>query len=370
MKILISSRCSWTLYNFRRGLCRVLQEKGWHVLVGGAGGDGYDQKLQQQGLEFEDLPVDKKGLNPWRDIQLCWSLYQWYRREQPDVVHHFTVKPVIYGSLAARFAGVPKVISTITGLGYAFIGERRLLQRVVMWLYRLSLSACHTVFFQNTEDMAFFLEHRLVTEEQAKLIPGSGVDTAFFAPVPATRSTAVRFLFPSRLLKDKGVCEYVAAARWIKKSYPETIFWLLGDRDVRNPAVISATQLKEWQREAVVEYLGMAEDVREIMGQADVVVLPSYREGLSRVLLEAASMEKPLITTDVSGCREVVDDGVNGLLVPVRSISSLVDAMTKMLESGAAQRVRMGKQGRERIQGHFDEKIVIQQTLIAYEGKP
>jgi len=366
MKVLMSSRCRQTVYAVQHGLCRVLQQQGWEVITAGAEGGDNGRKLPPEDSAFERLPVDSRGWNPWRELKLCWAMYQWYLREQPDVVHHFTIKLVICGSLAARFAAVPNIISTITRLEPAFVEERNLLQTLIKGLYRISLPACHTVFFYNTDDMAFFLEQRLVRKEQAQLIAGSGVDTTFFAPVTASQSTALRFLFPARLLKDKGVCEYVAAARWVKKTYPKAQFWLLGVRDAYDSETVSRKELKDWVREEVVKHWDAVEDVRELMGQADVVVFPSHREGLSRVLLEAAAMGKPVIATNVSGCREVVDDGVSGFLVPPKSISSLVEAMIRMLKTDAAQRLRMGEQGRVKIRAEFDESLIIPHILAAY----
>ena len=370
-KIILVSRCAWTLYNFRSGLIRHLADKEKQQVIGaGAGGDGYEGKVEALGIPFVPLPVDKRGVNPRSDLKLLWALIQFYRRERPDSVHHFTIKPVIYGSLAAKLCGVPRIVNTVTGLGYVFTGNRSsLLLRVVRLQYRCALACAHTVFFQNKEDLAAFVTQRLVRADKARLLAGSGVDTGHFAPnrSPASpeQSEKLVFLMPARLLRDKGIYEFVEAARAVKAEYPDTRFQLMGTRDERNPTVVSATQLADWQASGVIEYLGHVDDVRLPLSEADVVVLPSYREGLPRSLLEAAAMAKPLITTDTVGCHDVVMDGVNGLLVPIQDHISLALAMRRMIENPVMRR-EMGAAGREKVVHEFNEASVIEAVVQAY----
>ncbi len=370
-KIILVSRCAWTLYNFRAGLMRELKKRGWTVLGGGAGGDGFEDKVEALGVPFVPLPVDKKGINPIADLKLLWTLYRWYRKERPDIVHHFTIKPVIYGSIAGHLAGVPRIVNMITGLGFVFMGEAKpWLRKLAEWLYRMALKHAHFTFFQNSEDQNLFLERRLLAPEKAGLLPGSGVDLGHFTPGADDRrrntDKSIRFLMVARLLRDKGVYEYVEAARIVKACHAQVQFQILGARDERNPTVVPESELDRWQNEGVIAWLGEVEDVRPFLNEADVVALPSYREGLPRSLLEAAAMAKPIITTDTVGCRDVVADGVNGLLVPVKDSVALAQAMIRMIENPDMQE-RMGRAGRVKVEKEFDERLVIEKTLAVYE---
>lgn len=371
-KIFLVSRCSWTLYNFRAGLMRKLKEEGNIVVGGGASDDGFMSKIGLLGIPFKTLPVDKKGINPQADIKLFITLYNWYRKERPDIVHHFTIKPVIYGSLAARLAGIPRIINTVTGLGYIFTSEdKKGLKSIVERLYQAAFNAAHLTFFLNQDDFDFFYKKQLIKNTKYWLLPGEGIDCIHFSPNSnienqTRENEKVIFLMSSRLLRDKGVYEFVEAAREVKIFFPETKFLLLGKRDERNPSVILENELNQWKKENVVDWLGEVSDVRPIISKSDIVVLPSYREGLPRSLLEAAAMEKPLITTDVIGCRNVIEDGITGILVPVKNSKALAKAMKKMIENPVL-RLEMGKAGRKKIIKEFEEKNVISTILSKYE---
>ena len=371
-KICLVSRCAWTLYNFRSGLMRELMARNYDVIGGGAGGDGFEEMVDNIGVRFHPLPVDKRGLNPVQDIKLLATLVDWYKQEKPDIVHHFTIKPVIYGSIAAKIARVPRVVNTVTGLGYVFI-EKKVgwLRRIVEHLYRMALTRADITFFQNREDLTLFLDRRLISPEKAEVLPGSGVDCGHFAPsdhrAHANSGPGI-FLMVSRLLRDKGVYEFVESARIVKNKYPRWQFHLLGRRDTRNPNVVPESDINAWATDGLVQWLGEVTDVREIIEQSDVVVLPSYREGTPRALLEAAAMGKPLITTDAAGCRDVVQQRVNGLLVPIKDPAELASAMIYMIEN-PLEREKMGREGRKKVQQEFDERIVIQRTLAAYDRK-
>jgi glycosyltransferase involved in cell wall biosynthesis len=368
-KIILVSRCAWTLFNFRAGLLRALKHVGYTVIGGGANGDGFDAHIQDLGVSFVPLPIDKRGISLRADIKLLWTLYRWYRSERPAVVHHFTIKPVIYGSIAARLAGVPRICNTITGLGYVFIEEDvTWLRYLVKWQYFVALACAHFTFFQNEDDLSYFTSHGLVATKKAGLLPGSGVDCSFFAPpsrILRSETTSVIFLLVARLLREKGVEEFVEAARLVTREFPGCEFQLLGPRDERNPTVVSKGELDQWQQEGVITWLGETSDVRPFVDRADVVVLPSYREGTPRSLLEAAAMAKPIITTQTVGCREVVDDGINGFLVPVKDAKALAEAMIRLI-CEPDLRERMGKAGRTKMEQEFDEKIVIQKVMEAY----
>ncbi len=315
------------------------------------------------------LPVNKKGINPLADFRLICCLYWWYCKERPEIVHHFTIKPVIYGSIAARLANVPRIINTVTGLGYVFNDDKvACLRQIVERLYRISLACANFTFFLNQDDFKVFNERRLVNPKKAGILPGEGVDCDFFSPpclFGAKSQDAPTFLMVSRLLWDKGVYDYVQAARVVKARFPEARFVFLGGRDERNPSVVPIKYLEKWQSEGVITWLGQVKDVRPVIADADVVVLPSYREGLPRSLLEAAAMEKPVITTDVVGCREAVEHGHTGLLVPVKDSVALADAMKKMIKHPEL-RLRMGREGRRKVEREFDERIVLKKILEVY----
>ena len=369
MKIILVSRCAWSLYNFRAGLVRALVAQGVTVIGAGAAEIAFQDKVRSLGVPFHELPIDKRGINPIADLWLFWVLYRWYRQEKPDVVHHFMIKPVIYGSLAAYLAGVPRIVNTISGLGYVFTeGNQTFLRKVVEVLYRMALSVSHLTFFLNLDDLSIFRNRNLVSEQGSALLPGEGVDTQHFKPdegrVDGVHKNIV-FLMIARLLKDKGIREYVEAARIVKAELPFAKFCILGEPDGRNPSSISKEKMLEWCDEGVVEWLDSTEDVRPIIARADVVVLPSYREGVPRTLLEAAAMGKPLVATDVPGCREVVRQGVNGFLVPVKDAHALADAMLTLAQDEPA-RAAMGKAGREIVVREFDESIVISKMMVAY----
>jgi glycosyltransferase involved in cell wall biosynthesis len=368
-KVLLISRCAWTLYNFRRGQILALLEDGTTVIGAGAGGDGFEPNVEALGLPFVILPIDRRAVNPISDLKLLWRLYRWYRRERPDIVHHFTIKPVIYGSIAARLARVPRIVNTITGLGFVFTEEAGShLRRLVELQYRFALAGAHYTFFQNADDQNLFTQRRLVRPERTGLLPGSGVDTTYFAPLSSSESPTkmpVTFVMVARLLRDKGVYEFVEAARVVKQTYPETQFQLVGGRDERNPSVVPQADVDRMQAEQIVSWVGEVSDVRPYVGKADVVVLPSYREGTPRALLEAAAMGKPLITTDAIGCREAVDDGVNGILVPVRDAQALAQAMKRLIVEPET-RHKMGVAGREKMMREFDESIVIARIREIY----
>jgi len=367
-KILLVSRCAWTLYNFRAGLMRSLKEEGWDVVAAGAGGDGFEERIRDLGIPFHALPLDMRGMNPLSDLRYLASLLALFRRERPDVVHLFTIKPVIYGGVAARLAGMPRMVSTITGLGYAFTGDRGWLTRLVGAMYRVSLAGCSHTWFLNPEDLACFLDRRIVGPEKAGILPGEGVDCGHFSPRPRPEGEGAGplVLYVGRMLGDKGLHELAGAAGRVRESRPQARFRLVGPRDVNNPSVVSREDLEDWVARGLVEWPGPTDDVRPHLAQADVVVLPSYREGVPRSLLEAGAMERPVVATDVAGCREVVEHGVTGLLVPPRDEEALARAVESLL-ADPARAAAMGRAGRERVLSRFSEDRVLREVKASYE---
>jgi glycosyltransferase involved in cell wall biosynthesis len=361
-KVIIALNTAWNLVNFRAGLIRALVAEGFEV-VAVAPKDDYASRLAELGCRFVALPMDNKGTHPGRDLLLFFRFLKLLRRERPAVFLGYTVKPNVYGSLAAHVLGIP-VVNNIAGLGAVFIRDNWL-TRLVRLLYKAALSrSCH-VFFQNDEDMELFVEHGLVAAEKVSRLPGSGVDLSSFsyAPILTLENRPFRFLLVARLLWDKGVGEYVEAARMVRHKYPKAKFQLLGFLDVKNPTAVSSAQMDEWVKEGVVEYLGVADDVKPYLISADCVVLPSYREGVPRSLLEAAAIGRPIVTTDAVGCRDAVDDGVNGLLCQIGDAGDLADKLLHIIEMNHQDREIMGQAGRKKMELEFDEKIVIGKYL-------
>lgn len=361
-KIVIALNTAWNLVNFRAGLIRALVAEGYEV-VAVAPNDAYASRLAELGCRFVALPMDNKGTHPGRDLLLFFRFLSLLRRERPDVFLGYTIKPNVYGSLAAHMLGIP-VVNNIAGLGTAFI-RNSWLTRLVRLLYKTAFSRSHHVFFQNNEDLQMFVERGLVPADKVSRLPGSGVDLGVFHYVPmlSLENRSFCFLLVARLLWDKGVGEYVEAARMVRRKYPATTFQLLGFLDVKNQTAVSSAQMDDWVDEGVIEYLGVADDVKPYLAAADCVVLPSYREGVPRSLLEAAAIGRPIVTTDAIGCRDAVDDGVNGLLCCVGDASDLAEKMQRIIEMSPNERELMGNAGRKKMELEFDEKIVIDRYL-------
>ncbi len=357
-RIVLTANTAWYLENFRLGLIRALVERNCEVWVW-APEDRRFQALAQAGAIPVHLPINSKGLNPIEDLRLSFAYRRRLRALRPDALLAFTIKPVIYGGLVAGRLGIP-YLSTITGLGTAFIRDGWL-TRVAETLYRRGTRNATKVVFQNPDDRALFIERGIVEPQRTLLVPGSGIDLQQFQPVPLPSSQPGQaiFLLIGRMLRDKGVLEYVDAARVLKAEFPLARFQLLGEADAANWTAIPHAQLAAWQAEGVIEYLGESGDVRAQIAAADCVVLPSYREGIPRVLLEGAAMARPLLATDVPGCRAVVRDGVNGYLCEARSATALAAAMRRIVAMQPAARSALGRNARSGVEQDYDERLVI-----------
>ncbi|WP_426664064.1 glycosyltransferase family 4 protein [Rhodanobacter aciditrophus] len=371
MKTVLFANTDWYLYNFRRSLAMALQRQGCDVLLISPAGP-YGDKLRALGLRWEPLPMARRSLNPLREAALLWHLVRLLRRERPMLVHGFTIKCAVYGSLAARLAGVPARVNAVAGMGYVFTSSEmkaRSLRPLVRALLRLALGGRGArLILQNADDVALFRRARLVDAQHIRLIRGSGVNCAQFAT--ATRTMAandgrMRVLLASRLLWDKGLGEFVAALRQLRREGCAIRALLAGTPDPGNPAAVPEETIRGWVSEGLVTWLGHVEDMAGLLASVDVVVLPSHREGLPRTLVEAAACGLPLITTDVPGCREVVTDGVDGLLVPKGDGEALAHAIRRLREDPELAR-RLGDAARRKARSQFDEHIVIRQTLAAY----
>lgn len=361
MKIIVLSNTSWYLFNFRLNLMRHLQSLGYEVLAV-APLDNYSSRFASYNIQFHAITIDNQGTNPIKDSLLIARFVALFAKQQPTVILSYTPKCNIYAGLAAGFLNIP-IINNVSGLGTAFI-RKNFVTYIVKKLYIVSLRNSTKVFFQNKEDLQLFIDNRLVKKTLTGLLPGSGVDTQYFLPEKnKIVNNKFIFLLVARMLKDKGIIEFVEAASLLKKQYPSIECQLLGFLDVKNPSAISSQEMQTWVNEGIINYLGVSDSVLDYLRLADCVVLPSYREGVPRSLLEAASVGKPLITTDAVGCREVVDEGINGFLCEVQNSNDLKTKMEKMFLLSESQRLQMGKNSRKKMLAEFDESIVINQYV-------
>lgn len=357
MHILMTVNAAWNIWNFRRPLVEALSGDGHRITVLAPHDDSVPE-LERLGCRVRPLEMSVKGLNPLEDMKLQRRFGRIFREERPDAVLSYTIKNNIFGARAATPADVP-FLPNVTGLGTAFLSGK-LLQTVTEQLYRRSFASLPVVFFQNEDDRDLFLDRRLVRAEQARLLPGSGIDLLRFAPtpMPAPENPPV-FLMIARLLRDKGVQEFVEAARRVKARHPRARFQLLGAVGSENRSAIDRPTVDAWVAEGVVEYLGTTADVRPAIAASSCVVLPSYREGAPRTLIEAAAMARPLIATDVPGCRAVVDRDVSGFLCEVRSAESLAAAMERFLNLSPEAQQAIGAAGRAKMEREYDQALVV-----------
>ncbi|KVD90147.1 glycosyl transferase [Burkholderia ubonensis] len=362
LRIVLVCNTAWAIYTYRHGLIRTLVARGAEVIVA-APRDRTVPLLEQMGCRYVPLSVASKGTSPREDLGTLAALYRHYRALRPHLVFHYTIKPNIYGSVAAWLARVPSVAVT-TGLGYVFIQKSRAAS-IAKRLYRFAFRFPREVWFLNRDDLATFSDERLLAHpERARLLHGEGVDLEQFAPAPLPAGDAPVFILIGRLLWDKGVREYVEAARVVRAQHPRARFQLLGPLGVDNPSAIGRDDVDAWVREGIVEYLGEAHDVRPHIATADCVVLPSYREGVPRTLMEASAMGRPIVATDVPGCRDVVADGDTGLLCRVRDSASLAERLAQMIALGPDGRAAMGRRGRQKVVAEFDEQKVVERYTI------
>lgn len=359
--VALVANTAWFLFNFRRELMKALQVDGWNV-VAVAPEDGYGARIAAAGMRFIPFPLSRTGTNPLAEARSILALRRVLRSEGISAVLSFTPKGNIYSGLAACGLSIRR-IATISGLGRVFV-SRSALRLLVSALYRAVLSGASCVLFENDEDMRFFLAHGIVAPAKVERIPGLGVDLDRFTPLALAGDTPATFLMMARMLREKGVYEFVEAAREVKKDHPDARFCLLGPLESGHSSAVSEAQMIAWSREGVVQYLGMTDDVRPLVGAADCVVLPSsYGEGVPRSLMEAAAMQRPILTTDRPGCRDAVDDGVSGFLCRPGNSASLAAAMRRVLALDPAARVEMGRAGRAKMEREFDERLVIARYL-------
>lgn len=362
MKIAIVLNTSWNIYNFRMNFISSLHAQG-HEVHTVAPLDDFTHFLTEAGCIHHPVRMDSRGANPIKDTALMIELWSIYRKMRPDIILHYTIKPNVYGSLAAGILGIP-IINNVCGLGTVFLKDN-LISAIAIFLYKISFHFASKVFFQNPDDLSLFLDKKLVTAEKTELIPGSGIDLDKFQPVAFKRNSSFTFLLISRLITDKGVLEYINAVKQLRAQGMNARFQILGAKDPRHKRGIKLKTIDEWIQSGTIEYLGTTSDVRQFIHQADCIVLPSYREGTPRTLLEAASSSKPIIATDVPGCHQVVRDQFNGLLCKIKNPEDLAKKMVSMANFDDATIKKFGENGRQKMEQEFDEKVVINKYIRA-----
>lgn len=365
-KIVLVGNTSWSMYNFRMPLMRDLMELGYVVAVI-APPDEFSSRMEDEGVDFYPILIDGKGSNPVKDRRTLATFRRLYRSIKPDLIIHYTIKPNIYGTLAAAYLGY-KSIAITTGLGQIF-QEKSLRARVVKRLYKIAFRYPERILFLNSDDRDTFYENNLLKDpSRAFVLPGEGIAlNSFTRSVPLPKEER-KFLLVGRLLRPKGVEEYVRAARVVRSKYPEAIFSILGFVNEEDPTSVTLKELETWDEEDVIKFLGSTDDVKKYLEETSCLVLPSYyREGVPRVLLEAASMGVPIITTDNVGCREVVIDGVSGYIVPIKEVESLAAAAEKIIQASDEELVQMGKAGRQLIEDRFSQERVSSELIALIE---
>lgn len=360
-RIAIVANTTWNIYNFRQNILRKLIREGHEVIVMAPVDTfiTYTESIR----EVTHVPIrhlDRDSVNPFQDLLLLLELLRLYRKYKPDLVLHYTIKPNIYGGIACRLLRIPSV-AVITGLGYSLIHEGWL-NVVTRFLYHIALPLHHKVVFENIDDKAMFEKAGLVSVSKSLAIKGCGVNTSWYSPNGDGRTKGmITFTFIGRLLYDKGVREFIEAAQIVKKKNENVQFWLIGEIDKENPSSVRNEDLVRWIRDPSIYYHGATDNIKTYIEKSDCIVLPSYREGMPRVIMEAMAMERPVITTDTAGCRETVDENVNGYLVPVGDATALAGAMNRFMILDEQTRVTMGKAGRRKVLNEFDDHIIADQ---------
>ena len=363
-RLVLVSNTSWSLWNFRLELMRTLRESGFDVVTV-APKDDYSQYLEREFRHYNLRNLDRKGANLFKDFKLFIEFIKLYGKIEPDLVINFTIKPNIYSSIAAKLLGIPS-ISVLSGLGYVFL-RKSFLKNLVKALYWAAFKCNKYVVFLNKHDLQ---ELKDITGTKGIVIPGEGINPSFFSPNICKREEKKKFifLFIGRFLKDKGIVELIEASKKLYNNNKNFQLWLLGGVDRGNPASLKESDLEELRKLPFVKILPFTRDVRPYICSSDCVVLPSYREGLSRTLLEAMSMEKPIITTNVPGCKDLCFDGLNGFVVKPRDSEELYLVLKKMVELTPEKRMFMGKSGRKLILEKFSKQVVLKQYIELIEG--
>ncbi len=363
-KIAVIENSLFSTYTMRDSLMKTLLKEGYDVTIL-THTNSFVSHVEKTGLKV--INIGSGNLNPLKILRYVFNLYRALKKIKPDVCLTFSIRPAIFGNFITRYLHIP-TITNITGVGPLFT-SKNLAYRIARFIYRFALGKTRRVFFQNYDDLNLFVKNKFVKEEIARRIPGSGVDYNKFSPVAINHNEHFIFLFIGRLIKDKGIFEFVEASRILKKKYPLISFNVIGPFWHQNlkSNTITKSDLQNWIVEGIIDYEGEKKDIRKFIGRADCIVLPSYREGTSNILLEAASMEKPIVTTNTTGCKETVENGVTGYLCKVKDSKDLADKMEKAYLLPSEERILMGKKGRQKMMLEFDKKIVVNNYLDAID---
>ena len=356
MKFILVSPKNRTSYNFRGDLVKKIISSGYEVIITGPNRDNID-KIEELGARFVEIPMNKNGVNPFKDLQYQKALYELFKEEKPDVILGYTSKPVIYGSIAGKKANVPRVVAMVTGIGYAFTSntkKAKIIRLIMSVLYKRAFQFADTVIFQNHDDRDLFIKLKLVKAQKCEVVNGSGVNTEKFAV--ADYPEQVTFFMLSRVMNSKGIREYIKACSIVKEKYPEVRCLLLGAFEGIQDS-ISESELKDYIDKGIIEYFGETDNVADYYKQCSVFVLPSYREGTPRTVLEAMSMGRAVITTDTAGCRETVKDCENGFLVPIKDGEAVAEKMQKFIENPELISI-MGEKSRQYALEKFDVRKI------------
>lgn len=360
MKVAIVLNTSWNIYNFRMNFVKTLHAKGYEVHTI-APKDDYTHLLVEAGCTHHIIRMDSRGANPIKDSALIVELFSIYKKVKPDIILHYTVKPNVYGTIAATLLGIP-VVNNVCGLGTVFL-KNNFVSKVAILLYKITFRFPKKVFFQNREDLQLFLDKKLVSPHAADLLPGSGIDLEKFRPLEFSRNKSFTFLLIARLITDKGILEYIEAVKKLRAQGLNARYQILGAKDPEHKRGIKLKVIDSWIKAGTIEYLGTTDNVQHFIEKADCIVLPSYREGTPRTLLEAASSSKPIIATDVPGCHDVVKHNINGLLCRLKNVDDLADKMYEMANLDDETLKKFGVNGRKKVELEFNEQVVINKYI-------
>jgi len=369
MKLIIVVNELWFFLSHRLPIALAARDAGYEVHIASHTGTNSEIKqLNQESLQFHPISFRRSSVGLWQEFKTLRELHKLYKEVQPDIVHHVTIKPVLYGTLVARWVGGIQILNAISGLGYLFIAQgwqSFIRKKLLLWGYRAILHSKKVwILFQNPDDQALFAQHKIIHPQHASIIKGSGVDLQQFT-FSAIPKGKIKIILVARMLRDKGVGEFVKAATMLKQQGVDADFLLVGPVDVGNPKSISIDQLEEWSKSGVVKWLGGRADIAQLVTKSHIAVLPSYREGLPKSLIESAAIGRPIITTNAPGCREVVKEGENGFLVPARDAKKLAAAIKK-LTNNPKLLITMGKKSRLMAEQEFSIQKVISKTLALY----
>jgi glycosyltransferase involved in cell wall biosynthesis len=358
----------WYFWSHRLPIAKAARDAGFEVLVA-TRVNRYNDLIVGEGFKLIPIQLNRRSKNIFREIRSFLEIVKIYRTERPDIVHHVAIKPILYGSWAAKIASIPNVVNALAGLGYFFIAKgwkASIIRGLISLIYRSTFAGKNILIFQNRDDRKLFIDEGIATRENSVLIRGSGVNTDLFFNHPEPSGVPV-IMLASRMLWDKGIGELVSAARRLAIEGVKCRIVLVGSPDYENPAVIPEETLRGWHNEGIIEWWGQRDDMANVLSQSHIVVLPTYREGLPKILIEAASCGRPIVATDVPGCREVVRHNENGFLIPLYSIDPLANALKKLIRDRELRK-RMGLRGREIVKEEFSEEYVVNQTLYLYKS--